>query len=373
MNNICKLKKKGSISGMVLILMVIFNLYNLHNVSAQILKEGITNNYTKTLGFIENKGQITDQNYKPNPGVKYLLSMPCLNIQLKANSFSYDAYIVDRKEKVKKEPESILPAVDVEPEEINFRFHRIDIEFIGANASPQLIAEEAGSDYLNYYTAGTSEEGATFVNHYGKITYKDLYPGIDLVFYARPGTAKPVEYNFILHPGADLSLIRWKYKGSENIKLLEGTIRIQTTHGLLTESIPHSYEKETDKTIELGYKDLPGGIFAFEGKNDQKNTLVIDPIPNLKWSSYFGGSLADIGYCITTDASGNVFVTGYTVSTTGIATTGAYQTTFGGGTQDAFIVKFDPNGNRIWSTYFGGSLIDQGTSIKTDKTGNIYV
>jgi hypothetical protein len=373
MKNIYKFYKSSKTSGMVLILFVALILQNPIKVNAQTLKDSEYKQVKTPQGFIENKGQIIDQNNKPNPDVKYLLSMPGLNVQLKANSFSYDAYVVEHNEKKAKESTELPIPILPEPEDITFRYHRIDIEFIGANASPQLIAEEAGSDYMNYYTTGTTEEGATYVNHYGKITYKNLYPGIDLVFFSRPGTAKPVEYNFIVHPKADLSLIQWKYNGSDDIKLHEGIIQIRTAHGLLNESIPHSFEKETGEPINIGYKVLQEGIFAFDGKNDQQNTLVIDPIPNTKWATFFGGSLADLGYCISTDVNGNVLVTGATLSTTMIATTGAHQTTIGGGTNDGFVAKFDANGNRLWATYYGGTLIDFGGSICADKTGNVYV
>jgi len=48
-------------------------------------------------GFIENKGQIIDQHYKPNPGVLYLLNTPGLNVQLRKNGFSYDLYRVSNQ------------------------------------------------------------------------------------------------------------------------------------------------------------------------------------------------------------------------------------------------------------------------------------
>ena len=47
-------------------------------------------------GFIENKGQIIDQNNNLNPDVKFLFNQAGLNVQLKKNSFSYDAYVVER-------------------------------------------------------------------------------------------------------------------------------------------------------------------------------------------------------------------------------------------------------------------------------------
>ncbi len=65
---------------------------------------------------------------------------------------------------------------------------------------------------------------------------------------------------------------------------------------------------------------------------------------NLLWRNR-----AKIGYSCATDASGNVYLAGYTNSTTGIATTGAHQTTIGG-SDDAFLVKFNSSGVRQWGT-----------------------
>lgn len=345
------------------------------------IKKSVKNSVS-VQGFIENKGQIIDQNNIPNQSVKYLLNQPGLNIQLKANGFSYDAYVVDviKKEKTVMGSMEIPNAVkNFVPSEINYRYHRIDIEFIGANPSPILVAEQPGKDYLNYYTTGTPEEGITHVNHYGKVTYKNLYPGIDLEFLSEPGTSKPVEFNYIVNPGADISLIKWKYKGSENIELINGVMTIATVHGNLEENIPSSFEKETHKTVKIAYKNLGNGVFGFDGIINPNQTLIIDPLPILNWSTYYGGSVLDETDGVSIDPSGNVVVTGETTSTTNIATTGAHQTTMAGGTiqylwgGDAYIAKFTSAGSRIWATYYGGTGEDCGWSLKTDQSGNIFV
>lgn len=90
------------------------------------------------------------------------------------------------------------------------------------------------------------------------------------------------------------------------------------------------------------------------------------------WATYYGGADQDAGYKISTDASGNVYMTGQTSSATGIATAGAFQNTYGGGV-DAYLVKFDGAGNRLWATYYGGSGADFGYGVKTDAAGNIYL
>ncbi|MCX6292338.1 MAG: SBBP repeat-containing protein [Bacteroidetes bacterium] len=90
------------------------------------------------------------------------------------------------------------------------------------------------------------------------------------------------------------------------------------------------------------------------------------------WATYYGGTDADYGYGVKTDAAGNVYLAGYTFSTSGIATAGSFQPSLNG-VADAFLVKFDSNGNRIWGTYYGGADFDQGVDLATDATGNVYM
>ena len=63
------------------------------------------------------------------------------------------------------------------------------------------------------------------------------------------------------------------------------------------------------------------------------------------WATYYGGPFSDYGQSIATDASGNVYVSGYTGSSSGIAS-GGFQNTYGGGLYDAYLVKFNSAGVR---------------------------
>jgi hypothetical protein len=94
-----------------------------------------------------------------------------------------------------------------------------------------------------------------------------------------------------------------------------------------------------------------------------------------QWGTYYGGSGVEYGYSCPIDAAGNVYLAGYTNTNTGtvIATAGAHQTVYGGGTNDAFLVKFNSSGVRQWGTYYGGLGDDQTYPCRLDATGNAYL
>jgi hypothetical protein len=297
-------------------------------------------------GFKENKGQFLDQNGKANYRVKYLLEMNGLNVQLRSAGFSYDAWLTKGGDR---------------------EFHRVDIDLEGANADAKLIAEQPLADVSNVF----NEHGSfTGIHNYHKITYKDIYPGIDLEFVARQGKDKPVEYNFIIHAGADASQIRMKYNSGSEISLKNNKVEMHLAFGTLQENIPASYIQQDGRSLAVRYKalDEASNLYAFNVPDyDKSKTLVIDPTPTLQWATYYGGVGNDVvtSSDMDIDAAGNIYVTGGTVSASDIATTGTHQNTLSGG-QDAFLLKFSPTGQLLWGTYYGGSLTDKGNVVRTD-------
>ncbi len=110
------------------------------------------------------------------------------------------------------------------------------------------------------------------------------------------------------------------------------------------------------------YKTSPGGVFL--AKFNSSGSLL--------WATYYGDNNNDVGGGVVTDSSGNIYMTGYTNSDSGIATKGAYQTS-NGGNSDAFVAKFSPSGSVLWGTYLGGNKEDGGSDIVIDASENIYI
>jgi hypothetical protein len=331
-------------------------------------------------GFIENKGQIRDQNGKVNPTVKYLLNMPGLNVQLRANGFSYDTWVSKGTQAQQKSPAqsavAALSALEERAADQKFNFHRVDITLEGANPDPEIVTQNTQEATTNIIAPGLQVND---IQSYGKITYKDIYPGIDLEFLAKKGTDKPVEYNFIVHPGADASRIRLQYDGANHIALKDGQLEMDLAFGKLKEKIPASYIEKTGQSIAVQYKadEHTNGLYAFNVPDyDKSKTLVIDPTPQLIWGTYFGGvediGLNDVLNAVKTDRLGNVIVAGYGSAVNGIATSGAYQQTYIASTNMGYIAKFTAAGVKTWGTYVGGASNQGLRTVDLDTNNNIY-
>jgi hypothetical protein len=98
--------------------------------------------------------------------------------------------------------------------------------------------------------------------------------------------------------------------------------------------------------------------------------VKLSPNGTHAWSTYLGGSGFDYGYDVALDASGDVYAVGNTDSTAWMS---GVPGTAPGGSGDAFVVKLSSSGEHRWSTCLGGSGFDEGRGIAVDGSGRVYV
>ncbi|HSN50399.1 MAG TPA: hypothetical protein VLR52_04140, partial [Bacteroidales bacterium] len=312
------------------------------------------------IGFLENKGQIIDQKICLNPGALFLMAGSGLNIQLRKNGFSYDLYARgpgNHSSALRKtnfpDPGKLLDSA------APVAYHRIDFDLINARSDSKIIVSAPRPGFYNYYTIGTPVEGVTRVRSYSQITYKSIYPGIDMEFLS--DGEKRFKYNFNIHPGGTLSDIQIRITGPEITLLPDGSLRLKTTTGTLEEIIPESYYTLNGRKTKViaRFHQISPGIFDLTVNQEipYGAELTIDPTPNRVWGTYYGDADMDTSNDGVVDASGCYYMGGSTYSASNIATSGSQQGTFGG-ISDGYLAKFTPSGLRTWATYYGGANQD---------------
>lgn len=328
--------------------------------------------------FVENKGQVMNQFNSPHREVRFIYADKNFNLQLKCNGFSYELFEVHTT--LPHMPESgvgVMNDADFSSAAMQrqtVRTHRIDVKLTGSNPHAEISGLDAIGTLYHFYTVNTAEEGITGVASFAQVKYKDIYPGIDLVFYAPDEeSGSSLKYEWIIHPGADASRIKLQYEGAASLlPAPDEGYRLFTSLGTISESKVIAYREKDRVAVNAAY-NFQRNTVSYKIQNDPLNTIVIDP--NILWSSYYGGELSeDINNGeLAVDKQAKVVIAGSTFSTLYIATSGAFQTSFAGGYHDAIVAKFTTAGKLAWATYYGSAGKDEGHAITTDKDNNVYL
>jgi hypothetical protein len=377
------------------------------------------------LCFTENKGQVHDQHGNARCDIQYKIrASKGLNIFVGNGQLHYQFARPLTTPHIGGH--GLLTDECSEQQPALFEMYRLDVTLEGANRQAVVVADEKQDYYAHHYNGTGAYKSTTHT--YARITYKDIYPNIDWVLYIKKNQ---LEYDFVIRPGGNVKDIKIRYDGASEIKESGDAVTVITSFGTVTENKLYSYKKDGERvasTFALNNNTLSFNIDNYD------ETVVIDPA--LVWSTYFGGNDLDVaqaisydgfnsvyiggtthstsdmattgshqdtlggnydaflakfttggtlrwatyfgrigdeyGRAIAADARGNILMTGSTTSADSMATTGAYDTTYGGG-GDAFLVKFDSTGSLKWANYFGANSVEVGYGVSCGDNNSVYL
>ncbi|MBK9764679.1 MAG: hypothetical protein IPO87_15350 [Flavobacteriales bacterium] len=319
---------------------------------------------TGQLAFEENKGQVRTTEGKPAPYVRYQMVQGNTHIFLLENGIAFQFNRV-HMEAPGEDKSDLTPVLteQIVPSTTRLETYRMDMLLEGANAYPRISTEGRSEDQTHYYNV--PEGPALDVHSFTRVTYHDVWPGIDWVIYA---TTNGMKYDFLVHPGADPGRVNLRFKDHEELRVdADGRLIHGNRMGQFTEERPVSFQNGTEIPTRFS---LDGDLLGFSvGAYDKTRTLTIDP--DRIWGTYYGGEAFDAFNNCETDTEGNVIVAGQTSSTAGIANSG-HQLVHGGDS-DSFLAKFNGDGVRIWATYFGGPGYEAPTGTALYDNGAIYL
>jgi len=329
------------------------------------------NSTTATSSFVKNIGQYgeTMKGYEEMGTIQYGyegLDMPVL--------FTPKGLIhLHRKyERISHSEEERLERQGVREEEIERRLIITDrviaMEWIGSNPNVEIISEEKTTDYHTYGLLQGMAYG------YKKITYKNMYPGIDLVYSFTNSGKLGFEYSLLIQPGADISVVKLKYGGDiKKIKTdREGNLIIRSDIDGISASVPVCYYGEslsntTASELKAVYTLSNNEVhFSFPEGYDNTKAIVIDPF--VTSTSNLTGVNAGKAIDVDFDYNGNVYVAGG----------GNLVSSFAAGASHKH-AKYDSAGVLQWTFngvltipswqadfYYGGWVVDK-------ATGSLYI
>jgi hypothetical protein len=315
------------------------------------------------LTFTENRGQLDNDNVR-------------FYVQGGGLWFTDDGVWFEiREEILNNSQESINPFDPLDKMECfeSIQFKRVILKqsFMNANQVKPIGRNQLGW-YSNFFYGNDSSKWCTEVSNYQEIYYENLYDDIDLRYYSNE---KGLKYDFIIHPGADLSQIRVKYEGAERLKINDlGNLEVKTKFEDIVDGELFIYQDYagTRHQIKGRYVIFDNLEFGFEILNDYRKheVLVIDP---LVYSTFLGGINYDYGWGLTIDTSGNAYITGPTPSPDFPNTSGAFDNSLNG-TLDVFVLKLNFEGSSLlYSTFIGGNNWDLSEDIVIDTNCNAYI
>lgn len=249
------------------------------------------------------------------------------------------------------------------------RSHTYRVNFFGSNNAAQFVPNKPTGSESNYFLGNDPAHWKTDVKSYGEVVLKEIYPGVDVRYYA--GNDK-IKYDLMLSPGADPKKIKLQYNGVDGLRLKNGELLIKTSVGEVKEFAPIAYQIINGQKRNVSCKYvIVGNTLSYElGSYDRSAALVIDP--TLVFSTYTGSKSNNWGYSAAPGPDGSLYAGGIVFGAR-YGAVGGYQETFGGGDIDIALTRFGSNGgtnSKIFSTYFGGSGDEFPHSIIVDPNGN---
>ncbi|HEV7768776.1 MAG TPA: SBBP repeat-containing protein [Thermoanaerobaculia bacterium] len=251
------------------------------------------------------------------------------------------------------------------------------LQFAGSTGARRVEGVDPLPGVSNYYRGADPRGWQRDVPRYAKVRLVDVYPGIDFVCYGNGGQ---LEYDVVVQPGADASLVRLRSVGTRNLRVdpTTGDLLADAERGTVRHQalVAHEASAAAKNAIAASFRVDEKQEIRFDvPKRDLQKTLTIDP--TIIWSTLHGGNDEDAGMGIVADNTGSPYVTGYTSSTdfpTQTPAQGSNASNYTTDYFDIFVSKFSADGQTLlYSTYFGGERDDYGIAIAIDSTNAAYV
>ncbi len=244
----------------------------------------------------------------------------------------------------------------------------VEIGLVHGNSSPVITPLDQMPAVTNYLI-GSRDQWHTGIANYARVSYRNIYPGIDVVYY---GNQNQLEYDFVLAPGANPDAIRLKFHGDVKVSLTAaGDLELRSPDAEILQKAPVIYQD--GRQIKGRYTLLANNQVGFRlERYDRSRKLVIDPV--LVYCTYMGSSGADRINAMKILPNGLLYVTGQTTTGEMPYIDGAYNN-LSSGLTDIFLAIIDTKNNfqLKYFSYLGGGNNDIPLALEVNATGVAFL
>lgn len=250
---------------------------------------------------------------------------------------------------------------------------KVSWRLVGGMAPVEPVGSQPMPSHSNYFIGGDSSQWVTGIENDGEVTYAGVYPGIDVVFHGSGGN---LEHDFRVAPSGDPQRIGFRFEGKTSQSVdANGDLEIGMGSGTMIARKPVAYQDTGSGRSQINAQFAldPDGTVRFAiGPYDRARELVIDPV--FGFSTYLAGSDGSLPLAVTSDAKGNIYITGSTMSRNFPLKNPIDKMPPAANFEEIFVSSFGPDGKTLrFSTYLGGGTFSSGSAIAVDGKGNILV
>ena len=229
------------------------------------------------------------------------------------------------------------------------------IKLVGGNAAAKIAGTGELPSKSNYLIGDDPKQWRTNISNYTKVEYRDVYPGVDLVYY---GNQRQLEHDFVIAPGADPKTIRLAFEGARKISLNSaGDLVLDTKEGEVQLKQLRVYQKVNGEARKIAGRYVLKGRrrVAFEvaeyDRHDRLSLILSSATPPT-WAALE-----------MTLAKASRWTPPATPTSPATANSANFPTTTAPSrpptavAADAFVTKLNATGTAlVYSTYLGGTI-----------------
>jgi len=370
--------------------------------------------------FVENKGQITDQFGRPNHDVRFLIERLGLNIQLRSNGFSYDSYVTTSSINVHRidvdllgaNPNPLITASGASSDYQNY-YTRATQQVHGDRGA----TEVRGYATVTYHNVWPGVDMEWFLDANGQPEYQFIvrpggdvasiqlkYRGANSTELLADAVVLQVEHgpiretlprSYVLERGGNID-VRYRALGNDVYGFTMPLADVAMGETLVIDPMPRiawatyiggdgrdgasSVATLTDGSVIVAGQTRSANRIATAGsfrttiepENWDGFVVAFDNKGQKMWGTYFGGDAWDVAMAVAVSDNGDIFLTGWSDSQTGIATAGSHKP-MNDGTRDGFLCRFTSTGQRLWGSFVGGEGWDVSNDVAITPEGNVVV